>query len=202
MSCRNCKINVSPNASVCPHCGEPNPYDHRDSSGIAAIIFLIFSLPLLSKKPKDNKEAYFKVFILIVFSIFLIAFAYEVLKKPSSVISYVLLIFFLIYLLYCWHLNTNFIINNLDKKLLDRSFIQFFSPKFIKFIYSKEYFILLKKSFRCVSLTKANRINKMKKEFKLKTSDEAEILETKLSIGVFSHIIIFFTFLILLTNFF
>ena len=58
------------------------------------------------------------------------------------------------------------------------------------------------KCFRCISSNKENRLKKMKEEFKLKSLEEADNLEIKLTVGVFFHIILFFAFLILLVTIF
>ena len=211
MSCRVCKKIVSPNATACPHCGEPNPYQHGTSDGGAAgLAFLFMVLPLLNKKPNNNNEAKFKIIILTVISVLTVPLSLSILSvsissNSPSIILLVFIVCFLIYLSYCWYQNVSFLIYSLgkaEKKASDRSHIKIFSFKFIKFIYSKEYFYSMIKCFRCISSNKENRLKKMKEEFKLKSLEEADNLEIKLTVGVFFHIILFFAFLILLVTIF
>ncbi len=65
-----------------------------------------------------------------------------------------------------------------------------FSIQFIKFMYSKKFFVKIFKLFKCVSWTNESRYRKIMKELKLKSLEEVEIVEKKLTYAVLAHFMI------------
>lgn len=184
MSCRWCEKDVAPSAKFCPHCGAENPYEDKSKSIFNLIPYLI-STPLTS----------FDALGRLIFCSYILYLSSEFFRDAIggegidfTPIGIFLSLFMISLTLLCIYVLLK-VINyffpyNTPENTNELLYKSIFSIQFIKFVYSKKFITSVIKKFKCVSWTQAERNKKTMKEFKLKSLEEAEILESKLGYAV------------------